>query len=131
MADLERIIKDAIDCGFRLHSKLGPGLLETVYEAILAAKLKERGYHVQRQVPIKIQYDGIAFDEGFRADLVVEGSLLIELKATERFAPVHFRQVLTYLRLMDLRIGLLMNFGSARFKDGIRRIANDYSAPAS
>ena len=123
---LEALARIAVDCGFKLHEALGPGLLESVYEACLFQSLVERGLFVERQKPIPIRFNGIALEEGFRADLLVEGKLLIELKSTELFAPVHAKQVLTYLRLMDLQLGLLMNFGAHTFRDGTRRIANNY-----
>ncbi len=125
---LEALAREAIDCGFKLHESLGPGLLESVYETCLFHSLAKRGFSVERQRPIPIRYDGLLMEEGFRADLLVESRLLIELKSTEAFLPVHGKQVLTYLRLMDLPLGLLMNFGAATFKQGIRRIANDYYA---
>jgi iron complex transport system substrate-binding protein len=123
--DIEALAKIAVDCGFRIHDGLGPGLLESVYEAVLAQSLSRRGLSVQRQKPVPIRFDGITIDEGFRADLLVEGMLLIELKSVERAAPVHGKQVLTYLRLMDLPLGLLMNFGAATFKEGAKRIINN------
>lgn len=121
---LEDIARVAVDCGFSLHKGLGPGLLESVYEAVLEQSLARRGLAVERQRPVPISFDGIAVDEGFRADLLVEGRLLIELKSVERIAPVHMKQVLTYLRLMNLPLGLLMNFGAATFREGIKRVAN-------
>ncbi len=123
---LEELARVAVDCGFKLHEALGPGLLESVYEACLAQSLAKRGLSVERQKPIAIEFDGIILQEGFRADLVVEGRLLIELKSTESHAPVHAKQVITYLRLMNLPLGLLMNFGAATFKEGVRRLANNY-----
>ena len=126
-ANLESLAKIAVDCGFKLHDQLGPGLLESVYEILLCESLKQRGLTVERQKVIAIKYNGVTLDEGFRADLIVEGHLLIEVKSVERFAPVHGKQVLTYLRLMNLPLGLLMNFGTATFRDGLKRIANDYS----
>jgi GxxExxY protein len=124
MRDLERLATIAVDCGFKIHTALGPGLLESVYEVLLADSLAERGLSVERQKPIPIHFNGRFFDEGFRADLLVEGRLLIELKSCEKLVAVHGRQVLTYLKLIDLPLGLLMNFGGATFKEGIRRIAN-------
>lgn len=129
--DVEEIASVAIDCGFKLHERLGPGLLESVDEAVLAHSLERRGLTVHRQKPVPIRIDGISFEEAFRADLLVEGKLLIELKCTDRFAPVHARQVLTYLRLMDLPLGLLMNFGAATFREGIRRVVNRHDPLAS
>lgn len=128
--DVERIASIAVDCGFRIHEELGPGLLESVYEAVLAQSLSRHGLVVERQKPIRIRFDGLVIDEGFRADLLVEGKLLIELKCTERFALVHTKQLLTYLRLMDLPLGLLMNFGAATFREGIKRVANGHGRSA-
>jgi iron complex transport system substrate-binding protein len=127
-AEVERIASLAIDCGFRIHDELGPGLLESVYEAVLAQAISRHGLSVERQKPIRIRFDGLIIDEGFRADLLVEGKLLIELKCTERFALVHTKQLLTYLRLMDLPLGLLMNFGTATFREGIKRVVNGHGA---
>ena len=124
--DLELIARKAVDCGFRLHRDLGPGLLESVYEVLLAESLKDAGLAVERQVMVPICYKGIVIDNAFKADLLVEGGLLIELKSVESNAAVHTKQVLTYLRLMDLPLGLLMNFGQATFKDGLQRVANNY-----
>lgn len=123
---VEEIARIAVDCGLRIHKGLGPGLLESVYEAVLEQSLMRRGLMVERQRPIPICFDGIAVDEGFRADLLVEGRLLVELKSVERTAPVHLKQLLTYLRLMDLPLGLLMNFGAATFREGIKRVANSH-----
>lgn len=126
---IEGLATIAVDCGFKVHEGLGPGLLESVYEAVLAQSLVRRGLAVERQKPVPIHFDGVVIDEGFRADLLVEGTLLIELKSVERIAPVHGKQVLTYLRLMNLPLGLLMNFGAATFREGIKRIANNHDAP--
>jgi iron complex transport system substrate-binding protein len=126
--EIERLATIAVDCGFRVHDGLGPGLLESVYEAVLAHSLTARGLAVERQKPVPIQLEGVVLNEGFRADLLVEGKLLIELKSLERAAPVHGKQVLTYLRLLDLPLGLLMNFGAATFKEGIKRVANNRSS---
>ena len=123
-SETEALATIAVDCGFRLHRDLGPGLLESVYEAILADQLARKGLVVERQRPIPISYDGIDLAEGFRADLLLNGKLLIELKSVERLSPLHSKQVLTYLRLLDLPLGLLMNFGGATFKEGVCRIAN-------
>lgn len=127
--ELERVAREAVDCGFLVHRELGPGLLESVYEIVLFESLRQRGLKVLRQVPISIRYGGQAFDNGFRADLLVEDQLLIELKSTERHAPVHAKQLLTYLRLAGLPLGLLMNFGMGTFKEGVQRIGNNYFAP--
>lgn len=124
--DLEHAARTVIDCGYHLHRDLGPGLLESAYEALLAEGLRHAGLAVQRQVPVTMSYKGVVIDNAFKVDLLVEDSLVIELKSVERLAPVHGKQVLTYLRLMRLPLGLLMNFGQATFKDGLRRVANDY-----
>ena len=113
-----------VDAAFQVHSRLGPGLLESVYEVVLAHELERRGLKVQRQVAIGLEYDGLRFDEGFRADLVVENKVIVEIKSVETVAPVHKKQILTYLRLADKRLGLLLNFGSALIKDGIVRVVN-------
>ena len=126
MSKIEKIAATVVDTAFHIHRDLGPGLLETVYEVVLEKMLRERGLSVERQKPVPIQYAGLTFDEGFRADLVVEGCLVVELKSVEKLAPVHGKQLLTYLRLMDLSLGLLVNFGSATFKEGVRRIVNNY-----
>jgi GxxExxY protein len=118
---LSRIILDA---AFRVHTKTGPGLLETVYEVILAHELRKQGLQVQRQVPIRIHYDELVFDEGFRADLLVEDKVIVELKSVEALIPVHSKQVLTQLRLSERRLGLLINFGEVHLKNGIERIVN-------
>tara|TARA_R110000765_G_scaffold404891_1_gene501304 strand:+ start:82 stop:471 length:390 start_codon:yes stop_codon:yes gene_type:complete len=123
---IEEFAKVCVDCGFWLHKELGPGLLESAYEILLCESLKEKGLSVERQRIIPIVFKGRVLDEAFRADLIVENRLLIELKSTERYAPVHAKQLLTYLRLMDLPLGFLMNFGAATFKEGVKRIANDY-----
>ncbi len=118
------IAKLVVDAAFQVHTRLGPGLLETVYEVALGYELKKRQLHVERQVPVPIVYDEIRFDEGFRADLIVEGKLVLELKSVEAVARVHKKQLLTYLRLMDKRLGLLINFGEELIKDGITRVVN-------
>jgi GxxExxY protein len=122
--DIEGLAREAVDCGFKIHNDLGPGLLESVYEGILARSLEARGLRVARQVPVSFTYDGVAYDDGFRVDILVESKLLIELKSVEKLAPVHSKQVLTYLRLMELPLGLLMNFGAATFKEGVHRVLN-------
>ena len=129
--EIEEIAREVVDCGYRMHTSLGPGLLESVYEVVWAKLLTQRGLFVERQKPVPIVFEGLRFDEGFRADLLVEEKLLIELKSVETLAPVHSKQVLTYLRLLNLPLGMLMNFGAATFKDGIKRIVNNHSDFAS
>jgi GxxExxY protein len=113
-----------MDKAFLLHRELGPGLLESVYEVVLDRQLSEAGLMVERQVPIPVRFQGIVFDEGFRADLFVEKKVIIELKSIERLQPVHSKQLLTYLRLTGCRLGLLINFGENLLKDGFKRVAN-------
>lgn len=122
----EELSAIVVDCGYRLHVEAGPGLLETVYEVVLARMLADRGLVVKRQVPVPIRLMGMSFEEGFRADLIVEDRLLIELKSVENLLPVHSKQVLTYLRLLNLPLGLLINFGAPMFKDGCKRIVNNH-----
>lgn len=124
--DLEELARICVNRGFRLHKDLGPGLLESVYQTLLFEGLRRDGLNVGRQQPVPIEHDGITIENGFRYDLLVEDKLLIEIKSTERHAPVHAKQLVTYLRLMDLRLGLLMNFGMGTFKDGIMRLVNKY-----
>lgn len=118
------ISKQVVDAAFKIHTKLGPGLLESVYEAVLAYELKQRGLQVVRQQAMPVVYEAVQLEEGFRADLIVEGKVIVELKSVETIAPVHKKQVLTYLRLTNLKLGLLINFGDALIKDGIFRIVN-------
>lgn len=126
MGDIEELAKIAVDCGYHLHRELGPGLLESVYEILLYRCLTDRGLHIERQVAVPIKFQGIVIDNAFRVDILIENKLIVELKSTEAHMPVHAKQLLTYLRLMNLRLGLLMNFGTATFKEGVRRLANHY-----
>ena len=121
-----KITENIVDTAIKIHMKLGPGLLESVYESVLAHDLVKRGYEVKRQVPIQIQYDGVQFDEGFRADLIVDDKVILELKSVEKVHPVHKKQLLTYLKLSEKKVGLLLNFGEALMKDGIHRVVNGY-----
>ncbi len=118
------ISKAVVDAAYTVHVALGPGLLESVYETVLCHELRKRGLKVERQVVVPVVYDGLQFEEGFRADIVVEGKVILELKSVEHILPVHSKQTLTYVRLMDKRLGILINFGAARIKDGIWRIVN-------
>ncbi len=108
-----------------------PGLLESVYEVVLARALEKRGFCVERQKAIRFEYDGMVFQEGFRTDLLVESRVVVELKSVENLAPVHSKQLLTYLRLMNLPVGLLINFGAATLKEGLHRIVNQLPTSAS
>ena len=118
------IAKEIVDAAFRIHTTLGPGLLESVYQTVLAYELSRRGLRSVSQQSIPVVYDGIRIDTGFRADLVVEEKVIVEIKSVELLAPVHKKQLLTYLRLSDKRLGLLINFHVALIKDGITRIVN-------
>jgi len=131
LKDLEELARTVVDCSFRLHFDLGPSLLESVYEALLAAKLGTNGLRVERQKPIAIEWDGLVIAEGFRADLVVEGRLIVEIKSVEQLAPVHAKQLLTYLRLAKQPLGLLINFGAGTFRQGVKRIVNGHTDFAS
>ncbi len=115
-----------INSGLALHQQVGPGLLESVYEQVLADRLMSIGLRVERQQPVSIVIDGKTYAEAFRYDLLIDGLLLIELKSIEKLGPIHLKQTLTYIRLMNLPIGLLLNFGSETFKQGIRRITNNH-----
>ena len=116
MKELDDITGEIIDAALKIHQGLGPGLLEAVYESVLAKSLEKRGLKVERQKPITFVYDEIAFDDGFRIDLLVADRVVVELKSVEKLAPVHSKQLLTYIRLMNLPVGLLLNFGAATLK---------------
>jgi GxxExxY protein len=131
MMDIEAMAADVIDASFRIHRDLGPGLLESVYETVLAAQLERKGYRVERQRPISFDFDGLYFEAAFRIDILVEGRLLVEIKSIDRLNPVHLKQVLTYLRLTKQPLGLLINFGGATLKEGLRRIVNGYTFASS
>ena len=122
--DEDAIARIVMDEAFGIHRALGPGLLETVYEAILERKIQAQGLDVQRQIAVPVVFEGIRYNEGFRADLIVGRKVIIELKSVERTLPVHAKQLLTYLRLTDCKLGLLINFGEPLLKDGFKRIVN-------
>ena len=119
--EIARII---VDVAFKIHTTLGPGLLESVYEPAFSYELTKRGLKVLRQVGIPIVYESVRLEEGFRADLIVEDKVIVEIKSVEQIAAVHKKQLLTYLRLADKRLGLLINFGETLIKDGISRVVN-------
>jgi len=131
MKEIDDITGQIVDAAYKLHTGLGPGLLESVYETVLAKGLERRGLRVERQKPISFEFDGMRFEDGFRLDLLVEGVVVVELKSVENLAPVHSKQVLTYLRLLDLPVGLLLNFGAATMKEGMHRIVNNYQPSPS
>ena len=118
------IAESIIDSSFKIHRDLGPGLFESVYETLLAHDLEKKQLGVVRQAVLPIVYNGMTFDQGFRADLIVENSVIIELKSVEKMSSVHKKQLLTYLRLADKKLGLLINFGEVLLKNGITRIVN-------
>jgi iron complex transport system substrate-binding protein len=128
--DIDQITGDVLDAAIRLHKELGPGLLESVYETLLAASLARSGYQGARQQPVDIEFDGLRFPAAFRIDVFVENTLLIEIKSVDRLHPAHAKQLLTYLRLTKQPVGLLINFGGATLKEGFRRLVNDYSPSA-
>jgi GxxExxY protein len=113
-----------VDAAFHIHKETGPGLLESVYEVILADELEQRGLSVMRQAPVQILYRGRILDDGFRADLIVNNKVIVELKSLETIKDVHKKQLLTYLKLSEMRLGLLINFGDNLIKNGIKRIVN-------
>ena len=117
----ERVGRAVVDAAVQIHRELGPGLLESVYEAVLAHELSERGLRVERQVPVAFEWRGMRFNEGFRADIIVDGCVLLELKSVERLHNAHRKQVLTYLRLTGMKLGYLINFGEALIRNGITR----------
>jgi GxxExxY protein len=119
--ELSKII---VDVSYKIHTRLGPGLLESVYEAILFHELTKKGLIVERQKPIPIIWDGVYLDIGFRSDLIVENKVIIEIKSVEQISNVHLKQLLTYIRITDLKLGLLINFNEALIKNGIKRVAN-------
>lgn len=126
MTDIDRITGDVLDAAVRLHRELGPGLLESVYEMVLAGQLARMGYRVARQHPVDIEFDGLRFEAAFRIDILVDQRLLIEIKSVDRLHAAHAKQLLTYLRLARQPVGLLINFGGATLKEGFRRLVNDY-----
>jgi iron complex transport system substrate-binding protein len=124
--ELERIASNVVDAALRLHMRLGPGLIESVYEMLLADEMVQRGFPTERQKRVPLVFDGRTFERAFRVDLLVAGQLIVEVKSVDALAPTHWKQLWTYLRLMDLRLGLLINFGEARLKDGLKRVVNRY-----
>ena len=131
MHELDEITGAIVDSAIRVHKGLGPGLLESVYEAVLARSLARRGFSVERQRPISFEYDEMIFENAFRIDLLVDGRVIVEIKSVEKLAEVHSKQLLTYLRLTNLRVGLLLNFGAATMKQGLHRIVNHLPSSAS
>ena len=123
--DINRITGQIVDSAMRVHSHLGPGLLESAYEACLAHELHKRGLVIHRQLALPVEYDGLRVDAGYRIDLLVEDAVIVELKAVDAINPVHRAQLLSYLRLSQKRVGLLLNFNVRHLRDGIERFVND------
>ena len=119
---LDEIASKVVDAAFKVHSKLGPGLLENAYEACLAYEITQKGLRIEQQKPLPLVYESVKLNVGFRIDLLVEDRLIVEIKAVDSFAPIHEAQVLTYLRLMDQPLALLINFNTRFIKNGLRRI---------
>ena len=119
------IAKIVVDAAFKIRTKVGPGLLESAYQTFLVYELKKRGLSVESEVAMPVQYDGVEADIGYRADLLIEKSVIVELKSVEKVIDIHKKQLLTYLKMSDLRLGLLINFNVPLIKDGITRIANN------
>lgn len=118
------VARDVVDAAYQIHREIGPGLLESVYEALLAHELRLRGRKVEAQAGMPVEYPGVRFDLAFRADLIVDDVLIVELKSVEQLIPVHGKQLLTYLRVSGRKLGLLINFGVCLFKDGVKRVVN-------
>jgi iron complex transport system substrate-binding protein len=131
MKELDDITGEIVAAALEVHQGLGPGLLESVYESVLAKALEKRGLKVERQKLISFVYDNITFDDGFRVNLLVDDQVVVELKSVEKLAPVHSKQLLTYIRLMKLPVGLLINFGASTLKEGLHRIVNNLPISAS
>ncbi len=127
--DENQTTQDILDASMKLHRQFGPGLLESVYEQLLAIELEHRGHTVERQKTISFEYEGVHVDNAFRLDLLVDGKVIVELKSTEQMLPVYAKQVKTYLLLTGLQVGLLVNFGTNYLKDGFLRIVNNYQGP--
>ena len=130
MIEIDDISSTVLEEAIAIHRQLGPGLFESVYETVLAGRLEARGVSVARQVPVPLAFDGHKFDIAFRIDLLVEGRLILEIKAVEQLNKAHAKQLLTYLRLLNLPVGLLLNFSHATMREGVRRLVNDYRPAA-
>lgn len=124
--DLERLSNEVIGAAIEVHRVLGPGLLESAYEASLAWELTQKGFEVRRQLPIPVRYKEISIEEGYRVDMLIDGELILELKSVEAFQPIHTAQMLTYLRMTGLRLGLILNFKVDVMRKGIKRVVNHF-----
>ena len=123
---MKDISYDIIGCALEVHSQLGPGLLESVYQKALAYELRQKGYDAKTEVPVKIKYKDLVIDSDLRVDILVNDSIILELKSVEYLTPLHKKQLLTYLRLMNKSLGLLINFNVVRLKDGVERLVNNF-----
>lgn len=126
MKSIDEITSDVIGISMRIHRELGPGLFESVYETVLAGKLSEMGYKVDRQMPVDIEFEGNCYAAAFKLDLIVDDQLIVEIKAVDQLSPAVSKQILTYLRLKKLSVGLVINFNGATLKEGIRRVVNNH-----
>jgi GxxExxY protein len=122
----DEVSSDVVGAAIRIHREIGPGLLESVYELVLAARLEQMGYRVARQFPVAVELEGLSFPAAFRVDLLVDERLIVEIKSVETLSKAHAKQVITYLRLLKQPVGLLLNFSCATMREGIRRLVNDY-----
>ena len=129
MKPIDEITEDVIGIAMRLHRELGPGLFESVYEIVLAGRLQDLGYKVDRQLPVDIEFEGRRFIAAFKIDLLIDDRLVVEIKSVDQPNATHAKQMLTYLRLMKLPVGLVVNFGGASLKEGVRRVVNGYVEP--
>lgn len=125
----DEITAEVVDASLVIHRRIGPGLLESAYEAVLAGSLEARGLCLERQALLPFEFEGVRYESALRVDLLVEGRVVVELKSPERLHPVHTKQVLPYLRLLTLQVGLLINFGGETLREGIRRVVNNYHPP--
>ena len=126
LVDIDRISAAVVDEAVAIHRELGPGLFESVYEAVLAGRLERRGFDVAKQFPVPLIFDGMVFEPAFRVDILVDERLVLEIKATDQLNKAHAKQLLTYLRLLKQPVGLLLNSSQETMRDGIRRVVNDY-----
>ena len=131
MRDIDEVTGAIVDAAVRIHRDLGPGLFESVYEAILARAIEGKGLLVERQKGMRLEYEGVVYEEAFRVDLLVERCAIVELKSVEKLAPVYTKQLLTYLRIADFRVGLLLNFGAYTMREGIKRVVNNLTPDVS
>jgi GxxExxY protein len=128
---LNQVSGTVIDCALKVHTALGPGILESVYETCLTHELRKAGLNVRTQVSVPVIYDGLKLESGLRLDLLVEEAVIVEVKAIEKLAPIHTAQLLSYLKLMNLRLGLLLNFNVVHMREGWKRVVNNFESSAS